>query len=126
MRNTHWAFVLPAVNIPFNFLNKRTHFADSVLRDPVVSISPARNSWYLVHAMPGQRSHRVALCLKRRGILFPQMRSVGGSTARVGHVTTRRQSADRLVHRLAASECCRKWPNRLIMTKINQCFTNFI
>ena len=30
---------------------KHTHFADRVLREPVVSMSPARNSWYLVQAM---------------------------------------------------------------------------
>lgn len=29
----------------------RTHFADSVLMEPVTSISPARNSWYLIQAM---------------------------------------------------------------------------
>lgn len=29
----------------------RTHFAESVLMEPVTSMSPARNSWYLVQAM---------------------------------------------------------------------------
>lgn len=29
----------------------RTHFADNVLMEPVVSMSPARNSWYFVQAM---------------------------------------------------------------------------
>lgn len=28
-----------------------THFADNVLMEPVMSMSPARNSWYLVQAM---------------------------------------------------------------------------
>lgn len=28
-----------------------TYFADNVLRDPVVSINAARNSWYFVQAM---------------------------------------------------------------------------
>lgn len=28
-----------------------THLADSVLIEPVTSISPARNNWYLVQAM---------------------------------------------------------------------------
>lgn len=32
----------------------RTHFAESVLMEPVTSMSPARNSWYLVQAMAAE------------------------------------------------------------------------
>lgn len=34
----------------------QTHFADSVLMEPVTSMSPARNSWYLVQAMVADKA----------------------------------------------------------------------
>ena len=36
----------------------RTHFAESVLMEPVTSMSPARNSWYLVQAMAAEAGAR--------------------------------------------------------------------
>lgn len=39
---------------PYPSAPARTHFAESVLMEPVTSMSPARNSWYLVQAMAAE------------------------------------------------------------------------
>lgn len=39
---------------PYPSGRARTHFAESVLMEPVTSMSPARNSWYLVQAMAAE------------------------------------------------------------------------
>ena len=42
----------------------RTHFAESVLMEPVTSMSPARNSWYLVQAMAADAGSAILEGLK--------------------------------------------------------------
>lgn len=55
-----------------------THFADNVLMEPVVSISPARNSWYFVQAMLDVRTghkHQAKTTTKKR-FLFSETQVV--------------------------------------------------
>lgn len=96
-----------------------THFADNVFMEPVVSISPARNSWYLVHAMMDEGSGRsqstgtellFVFCLETRAVV--QQRSAGSPPMSVNAPWQLSGVSWPLRQHGAAFTFCRKSPNR--------------
>ena len=65
----------------------RTHFAESVLMEPVTSMSPARNSWYLVQARAADAGSAILdgppaiSALARDGSSLPGHPGISGASA---------------------------------------------